>query len=225
MAFPFGQLISAGSSLLGGILGKKEADANIEMQKDFAKKGIQWRVADAKKAGVHPLYALGANTTSFSPVSVGSLGAGLSEMGQDISRAVEAVQSAPERMQSKVITGLQIERAKLENEMLKSQIAGQVASNVRNAQVGPAAPVMLPEKVQGPQRTTHVRVGGSNIALDPGTSDIGQMAEDRYGEGPASWAAGIAGMFNDALYNLKDKSFLEILKGIDDFTRVNKYWK
>ena len=41
--------------------------AIIVTGKQFAKRGIQWRVHDAKKAGLHPLAALGAQTTSFSP--------------------------------------------------------------------------------------------------------------------------------------------------------------
>lgn len=36
-------------------------------QREFAKMGIQWRVQDAIAAGLHPLFALGANLPSFSP--------------------------------------------------------------------------------------------------------------------------------------------------------------
>lgn len=42
-----------------------------EFQREMAKMGIQWRVADAEAAGVHPLYALGASVPSGSPISVG----------------------------------------------------------------------------------------------------------------------------------------------------------
>lgn len=41
---------------------------NIDYQEKFAKEGIQWKVADAIKAGIHPLYALGASTNAFQPV-------------------------------------------------------------------------------------------------------------------------------------------------------------
>lgn len=51
---------------------------NNQLQYDFAQKGIQWRVNDAKKAGIHPLAALGANTNSPSfagqPVSGSTTG-------------------------------------------------------------------------------------------------------------------------------------------------------
>lgn len=37
---------------------------NNATQREFAQNGIQWKVEDAKKAGIHPLYALGASTAS-----------------------------------------------------------------------------------------------------------------------------------------------------------------
>lgn len=49
---------------------------NADLQKTFAKMGVQWRVNDAKKAGIHPLAALGAQTFSGSPISVGQPQAG-----------------------------------------------------------------------------------------------------------------------------------------------------
>lgn len=90
------------------------ANRNFQMQEDFAKQGVRWRVADAEAAGLHPLAALGVMPTGSSPVSVmGSGGAGysggpsssrggnmyraLSAAGQNISRAMLAGQSADER--------------------------------------------------------------------------------------------------------------------------------
>lgn len=82
-------LIAAGSALASGITQaisgynqniKNMANANkinqqnIEYQYDFAKNGIAWRKQDAINAGINPLYALGANTTSFTPNLVTSEG-------------------------------------------------------------------------------------------------------------------------------------------------------
>lgn len=46
---------------------------NVENQERFAKNSIQWRVADAKAAGLHPLFGLSGGGSSFSPnpVTVG----------------------------------------------------------------------------------------------------------------------------------------------------------
>lgn len=96
--------IGAGASLLGGALGnksqKKATQQNIAYQKEFAQKGIQWKVEDAKQAGIHPLAALGANTTSYSPSSVGSnhMANALAKAGQDVSGAVSRTMNSKQRM-------------------------------------------------------------------------------------------------------------------------------
>ena len=46
---------------------------NYAHQKEFAQNGIRWKVEDAKAAGIHPLFALGAQGATFSPISVGEL--------------------------------------------------------------------------------------------------------------------------------------------------------
>ena len=61
-------MLDALGSVVSGLFGKSEADKNIKYQKQFAQHGIRWKVEDAKAAGLHPLYALGANTHSFTPV-------------------------------------------------------------------------------------------------------------------------------------------------------------
>lgn len=81
---------------IGAGLDYLSAQRNIKFQKKFAKKGIQWRVADAKKAGLHPLYALGAQVPAFSPVQ-DATGSALAAMGQDISRSRKATLSPSEQ--------------------------------------------------------------------------------------------------------------------------------
>lgn len=54
---------------------RSNMEYNAALQREFAQHGIQWKVADAQAAGVHPLYALGGGTPSFSP------GASVSEGG------------------------------------------------------------------------------------------------------------------------------------------------
>lgn len=139
-----------GGSIIGGLINKSSADAdrkqqlalakqNIKLQKQFAQQGIRWKVADARAAGVHPLYALGANTTSFSPISVGtqtdtSMGDAMASVGQDISRAMQAASTREERLND-IGTKLQLENQSLQNELLRSQIA-----RMNSAQIGPALP-------------------------------------------------------------------------------------
>lgn len=49
-----------------------EAEKDRAMQREFAQNGVQWRAADARMAGLHPLAAMGAQLASSSPVQVGS---------------------------------------------------------------------------------------------------------------------------------------------------------
>lgn len=126
-------MLAGGGQLLGGIAGmfggnddaKDAAIINRNLQQRAMEKSIQYRVKDAIKAGIHPLYAVGAPT--FSPASsyVGDSGAdrgnALANMGQGIGRAVEAMQSTEKRHQSRMMA-LTEQRAELENTLLASQI-------------------------------------------------------------------------------------------------------
>lgn len=86
--------ISTIGSLLGGALASRSAqnqqEDNIQMQKEFAQNGVRWRVEDAQKAGVHPLFALGASTQGFAPNPVIPDDFGISQAGQGIGNAVAA---------------------------------------------------------------------------------------------------------------------------------------
>lgn len=196
-------LISAGASLLGGLMNKSSAaDANaqqmalarenMEMQKDFARRGIRWRVDDAKAAGIHPLYALGAQTTSFSPVSAGtvadtSMGSAVASAGQDLSRAMNATRTNSERDAAftKTVQDLTLTKAGLENELLASQIAKLKASiNPPFPEAGPYP--LIPMSGKQEERPP-LQIGGTPWMTDAGTTNQQQFA-DRYGdEGPPSW--------------------------------------
>lgn len=138
-----GSLLGAGSSLLGGLFGQKnqaninaqniaEQDKinaeNIALQKEFAQNGIQWKVHDAQAAGINPLAALGASTSSFSNVvgataqSDNSFGKGVSAAGQDIGRALKDTMAAGDQHALKMAQ-LQETHGELENQLLASQIA------------------------------------------------------------------------------------------------------
>lgn len=175
-----GSLISAGASLLGGLISSESqgdatsatlgnAAADRLLQQEFAKKGIRWRVRDAQAAGIHPLYALGANLPTYSPnpIHVGAdtyLGAGLQEAGQDIGRAVDAQRTSEERQEVR-LAALSVERAELENDLLRSQIARL------NQQTGPAYPGVRIGFGRNP--VSGVVSGGSSLPnAIPGQGDL-----------------------------------------------------
>lgn len=88
-----GALITGGAQLLSGVLGNRSSESaerkNRAMQREFAKHGISWRVADAKRAGLHPLAALGANIASPRAVHVGRDYSFLNKMGQTVASAMD----------------------------------------------------------------------------------------------------------------------------------------
>lgn len=90
---------------------RKMAQKQIDMQYDFAKNGISWRVADAKRAGLHPLYALGANTPTYTPMDIS---------GGEFPRgtATRAFNSALAGQQMDIA----MEREQLQNDLLKAQV-------------------------------------------------------------------------------------------------------
>lgn len=204
-----GALLGAVGGLAGGLLNKSAADDQADLQKDFAKKGIQWKVADATKAGLHPLAALGANTLSYSPVQIGDMAGPLSDMGQNIGRAVEATQNGTERAAGKLGL-LQLERAGLENDLLRTQIAsentklrGQLGPPMpTDGNVGQLVPGLIPSKPVPPQQTTGLNMFGKGSPTNPNFSDA-QTIEDRYGDSEIlSMLSAIVNGGADAYWNL-----------------------
>lgn len=98
----------------------RNAEEQIKLQREFAQNGIQWRVADAKKAGIHPLYALGANTATYTPVDMQQ-----PPLQHNVRNPYESFIQG----QSSVLA---LENQKLQNELLQSQID---SNNLQNSQV------------------------------------------------------------------------------------------
>lgn len=187
-------LIGAGASLLGGFLGnrsqQKMADQNIAMQKEFATKGIQWKVRDSLKAGVHPLFGLGAQTHSFAPVSIGdSLGPAIADAGQQIGRAVGAGMEPETQLASK-LNALTVERGALENELLRSQIRQLNAPGTAQGMPSMTA-----------DNSSPLRMAGVSLNANPGWSDAADV-QNRWGE-LGEWLYGVPVIGADVAHNLK----------------------
>lgn len=135
-----GGIAGAVGSIAGGALGlvgNSQANAanmalaglNYQQQKEFAQNGIRWKVADAKAAGIHPLAALGAMPTSYTPASTVVNPPDysfLSEAGQNIGRAMDAKRTQEERIaqQAKqdILAAQQLESNRLDNEYKQTLI-------------------------------------------------------------------------------------------------------
>lgn len=181
-----GALISAGSSLLGGLLSGNRQDETNRLalqdkamdraqQKEFAQNTIQWKSEDAKKAGINPYYALGASTTSYAPTAVGlgsdgGIGKGLSDSSQDIGRAVQATADNNGKDDAFTVATkkLALEKGALENQLLASQVR-------KNNQTGQkiAGPSSAPQLIDGQPATELTTPSGATVKPD----DIKQQAD------------------------------------------------
>nr|QJB20362.1 MAG: DNA pilot protein [Microvirus sp.] len=144
---------SVGKALTGDVLGavgqiggsfidsrsaSNTASMNVDMQREFAQNGVRWKVEDAQRAGIHPLYALGANTVSFNPIAVGDSGFGnaLGSMGQSIGNAIDRTRTRDERAAATNLSlkqaQLQTENMSLQNDILKVQLNSAIAGQSRN---------------------------------------------------------------------------------------------
>ncbi|WMC01489.1 DNA pilot protein [Microvirus D_HF4_329] len=127
------------------------AQQQFQFQMDAAKQGIQWRVADAKAAGISPLVALGAPT--FNPGGIGisaggvpegysNMGATLGKVGQDISNAIGRNMTPEERAQQAMTTAIQTAQiAKLNSETeVNKATAASVTARMAQANMQPPFP-------------------------------------------------------------------------------------
>lgn len=154
-----GSIISAGSSLVGGLLGNSSASSinqsnqnfareQFEYQKALHQNQLQWRVEDAKKAGLHPLAGIGVQAPSFSPVSASTTPLDYSWIGDLGQSANYGATKAKDRKQQAQMLDLQMRGLELDNEYKQAQIdalkvdtlASSIASN--QAWQSPANPTL-----------------------------------------------------------------------------------
>lgn len=146
MAWPIA-LGAIGGALLGGMFQKEANDDNRAAQEAFAQHGVRWRVADAKAAGLHPLYALqgaGASyTPSAQPVMTAAEGA---NMGQAVGRAIAGNQLEDAQL---ALVKSQARKTEMETLQLASEIKLQEQRALASNQVAQAFPVRMPGAPEG----------------------------------------------------------------------------
>lgn len=98
--------------------------ATERLSREFAQSGVSWRVEDARRAGIHPLFALGMQSPSAPTVMAGtsdpvpSEGSLTAQWGQDLTRALMSTQ-----------TGAQRELMALQVASLKMDVEGKALDN------------------------------------------------------------------------------------------------
>lgn len=123
-----GSIISAGADLVGGLLNQNAAEEaskkDWKRTKETLQNQIQWRVDDAVKAGLHPLVGAGISPSSGPPPStVGDMGTSVSNMGNNLGRAVDAYMDPQAKIAAKAAL-LDLEQRQANIDLTRSQIAG-----------------------------------------------------------------------------------------------------
>lgn len=211
--------VSAGGKLLGGLFGRDESKRAAEiqrenqlrqeaLQREFAQNSISWKVEDAKRAGLHPLAALGAASTSYAPVSVGtpvdhSMSEAFAGAGQDLSRAINATRTTEQRELAFKQSALQLEGMQLDNDIKRASLASQVQKIKANE--NPPMPSLtsgpVPVDKEDAAAPMHLRKD-DRMWHDPNVSNA-NVFENRYGE-ISDWAMGPYVLWQDLKYNLRN---------------------
>lgn len=141
------EAIAAGSNLISGFLNRSHASSEAKkqaaLQREFAQNGITWKVEDAKRAGIHPLAALGAQTISYAPQAVnGNAFDDIAAAGQNIARGIDATRSNEERGNAlaKTMQDLQVQSLSLDNDIKRAELASKMAT-LRQAGNPPSMPM------------------------------------------------------------------------------------
>lgn len=197
------------SGLIGGIhnrsdelSGREEQTRQRELQQESLQHGVQWRVNDAKAAGIHPLFGLGANLPTFNPVTPVQSD---TSFAQDIGRAVS---SYANRGRQAKADALAMERHNAEIGVLRSEAArndavaeATVSSSLARAaqlanQIKPTPNIIYPKgQVDSPQlerfRTPLGVIDANKRHVDA------EEAERRYGD-LAQEVFGLSNLISDS---------------------------
>jgi len=191
--FDFGSILSAGLNFFGAqetndknIAAQKAInDENVALSREMAQKSIQYKVSDAKAAGINPYYAVGAPTSQPATVVAPTIGqSGLSAASQDIGRAAGSLMSSDQRDKAfdEASKKLALEKGGLENQLLSAQIA---KLRTGTPPAFPAGDRVLVDgqgnaKIDPKTLSKPIAFGGYKFAPIPGTSQA-QEVENQYG--------------------------------------------
>lgn len=194
-----------GRGIIGDVNAQNNFSAQQAMQKQFAQNGIQWRVADAKAAGIHPLYALGAQLPTYSPSFAatsgqGSFGELADRLGQSVDRAQNAASTQEDRAFQVQTRSNELERQRLTNDQLRNDIALQQAQLskqvVATQQLGPSMPSFA---------TRNLVPGQGDSGTTPATSRTGHPG--LYSVSPAQTTANSPGHYGTEAAPVLDLGF------------------
>lgn len=146
-------IISGIGSIVGGFFGKSAQDKQMDMQKEYAQNRVQWTAQDARKAGIHPLAALGgAGAPSYQPIGGNPIGQGIAAGAAAIGKGVDPV--------SKSVIDVNSAQA----DLLRAQanaVTGEMRETVRGGTTGARN---VSDPTRSPGLAVHLNAADDRIA-------------------------------------------------------------
>lgn len=201
-------IFSAIGGVLGGVLSasasKKAAAAQRAHEIHMAQNQIQYKMQDAKAAGVHPLAALGHQMVLPSPTSVGT--PDYSSMGQNIGRAIDATTSKEQKVDdyTRAVQSLNLDRMSMENDIIRNNLVASASRTINQAGNPPNVSGLTGSQDRGEKREDPLQSFGVNVNKNPNFSDA-QQWEDRYGEAVSDYLAGPLNVPADLAWAIKNQ--------------------
>lgn len=208
--FGFGDIVKAvAGPLTGGLFSavdKPKADYS------GAKNQISWRVADAKRAGIHPLAALGV--PSMGPI------VSQSNMAPWAADAASNLAGMASRREQETLAAEKLRSDIALNNAMRVESMSRTANNYVEGQKLHSDLARSRQALNASQDQT-LKLMPGDLKLGPHAS--AQEFEDEYGDA-ASWVYGAGRLLNDTLDQLHGvvrKRFPNAPKSVDD----PSYWK
>lgn len=133
----FGSIVSGIAGLIGGHqdreFARAQSAADRAFQKEVYQNQIQWKAADAKKAGLHPLAVIGGGAYSASPSSqpsASSTASALGKLGEGIGDAFTAYMTKDE---AAALAAKKDKQADEQHDMNMRETASRIYANNANA--------------------------------------------------------------------------------------------
>lgn len=201
-----GGLIGAGASLFGqseSISAQQGIAAQNIAEQNFLSSGgnLPGLVANAKKAGINPLAALGYSGGSAPSNSISGAGAGIAEAGQDIQRAISAYMDHQQQKDQ-----AQIDLMRAQSDKVRSDALANLDNVTARHYNVPGSPPALPHiegfhpgrtdfirRIHVPSGYTWARMEDGSIMRVP-TKEFSQQTMTKAAEGP-SWYGGLQSLF------------------------------
>lgn len=124
----FSAIGDAISSNRSYIKSKRLQDRQYVRDKEFAQHSIEWKTKDAKRAGIHPLYALGSAPMSPNAINTSFNDISASSMGQSLDNFID---KKSESKYNEAVKAKNLENIQADIDLKRAQATGYIAEAKR----------------------------------------------------------------------------------------------